>query len=141
VFPKRKPASSRSSPDRPREADHIRLGRLGELEAARFLRRRGHRILARHFTGADGEIDLIASYGALILFVEVKTRTDDAAADPADAAREPQWERIARSARTFLSHPAAEGRPWRFDLVTVLWAGDGRPRIEQLQDIHRPRWW
>lgn len=106
----------------------------------RFLRRRGYRVLARHFIGAAGEIDLVASRGANIVFVEIKTRSSDANAELAEAVREPQWERIAQSARTFLSHPAAQGRPWSFDLVTVLWRGTGDPVIEHLEDVHRPHW-
>jgi len=76
----------------------------------------------------------------MLMFVEVKTRREDIAEELSEAARLPQWERIARSARTFLSHPAARGRPFRFDLVTVLWGADSDPIVEHLTDVFQPRW-
>jgi putative endonuclease len=48
-------------------------GRRGEDLAAEHLRRLGYRILARNARTGEGEIDLVASDGATIAFVEVKT--------------------------------------------------------------------
>ncbi|MEK7756799.1 MAG: YraN family protein, partial [Planctomycetota bacterium] len=53
------------------------MGRQGERAAARYLRRRCYRILARNYRCFAGEIDLIASQAATIVFVEVKTRQPD----------------------------------------------------------------
>ena len=50
------------------------LGRRGEAVAARYLRRRGLRILRRNFHVRSGEIDLIALSGDTVVFIEVKAR-------------------------------------------------------------------
>src|SRR3990172_2102444 len=58
-------------------SEHLALGRQGERAAARYLRRHRYRILVRNYRCIAGEIDLIASQAATIVFVEVKTRQPD----------------------------------------------------------------
>lgn len=132
------------SPNRPRSTDrsdaHLQLGRRGERLAARYLRRRHHRILARNYDIPAGEIDLICAENETLVFVEVKTRSSDQAQDLADAVRFTQWQRIERAARCFLGHPASTDRPVRFDLITVLWPEHGKPVIEHYRDVHQPTW-
>ena len=50
------------------------LGQRGEAAAARYLRRRGYKILARSDRFGPGELDLVALDRKTIVFVEVKTR-------------------------------------------------------------------
>lgn len=49
-------------------------GREGERAAARFLARRGLRILERNVREGRGEIDIVALEGPILVFVEVKSR-------------------------------------------------------------------
>ena len=49
-------------------------GLLYELRAARYVRRRGYRLLNIRYRARDGEIDLIARDGDTIVFIEVKAR-------------------------------------------------------------------
>ncbi|NLW21027.1 MAG: YraN family protein [Clostridiales bacterium] len=50
------------------------LGLEGERLAEDYLRLRGFRVLARRYRSPHGEIDLVASKGRLLYFVEVKYR-------------------------------------------------------------------
>ena len=52
-----------------------KVGRSGERHAARWLRRRGLRILARNLRTPVGEVDLLAQEGAWLVIIEVKTGT------------------------------------------------------------------
>ena len=54
-----------------------RTGIRGETFAYWYLRRHGYTIIARNFTvpGIKGEIDLVGYDGAVLAFIEVKTRT------------------------------------------------------------------
>ena len=62
------------------------LGRRGEAAAARFLRRRGYKIIARHERLRGGELDLVAvDRDRTLVFVEVKTRESRDAGHPAEA--------------------------------------------------------
>ncbi|MBI4716959.1 MAG: YraN family protein [Planctomycetes bacterium] len=105
----------------------------------RFLRRCGHRILARNYACPYGELDIVAAARETIVFVEVKTRASDEAQDPAEAVGAEKWSRVERAARHFLAAGAAEDRPYRFDLVTVVWPRRGALRIEHTPDAYQPR--
>jgi putative endonuclease len=93
-------------------------GQHGERLAARYLLRRGWRILARNWHGGGGEIDLVAARGGVVAFVEVKARGDPAALD--DPVTPAQRMRLIRAASAFLAcHPELD-RAWaRFDLIAV----------------------
>ncbi len=97
---------------------HERAGRLAETAAAWMLRLKGFRILARRYATPVGEIDLVATRGSLVIFVEVKQRALLDMAAAATSAR--QRRRIERAAATFLQrHPQLRHASCRFDVVAV----------------------
>ncbi|MFZ1416563.1 MAG: YraN family protein [Defluviicoccus sp.] len=105
----------RPHPDRRRAAQ--RFGRLAELAARALLRLKGYRILAYDLRTPVGEIDIVARRGAVVAFVEVKSR---ARAPGADSLSPAQRRRIVRAAEAFLSRqrdPHLEGV--RFDLMLM----------------------
>src|SRR5437763_16509219 len=56
------------------------FGSRSERAAARFLRRRGYRVVARNYACPLGELDLVAVDAGCVVFVEVRsTETDDPA--------------------------------------------------------------
>ncbi|WP_237476351.1 YraN family protein [Lichenibacterium dinghuense] len=95
-----------------------RAGRRAEWLAAAWLTCKGYRILARGFTVSGGEIDIVATRGGTLAFVEVKARADRGAAlDAIDAVKR---RRIARAAAVWLSRNAwAAGSTFRGDAVLV----------------------
>jgi putative endonuclease len=116
----------------------LRLGRRGERAAARHLKAKRHRILARNYRCPAGEIDLICAHRDTIVFVEVKTRADDTAEDPQEALHPTQRRRIENAARSFLAQTSTQNRPCRFDVVTVIWPPRGSPCIEHFEDAFQP---
>ena len=77
------------------------IGDIGETAAAKYLKRRGYKILSRNFSGAHGEIDIIGlRFGALVLF-EVKTRSNEKFGSPADAMTEEKLNNIKSAYREF----------------------------------------
>ena len=113
-------------------AAHLRLGRLGERDAARLLRRLGMEILVRNWRCRAGELDLVARDGATLVFVEVKTRSPNPLRPPEQNLSSRQCRRNLRAARSYLRR--LEHRPrCRFELITVI-----RSRF-RLRDIRRYR--
>lgn len=97
------------------------VGLLGEMQAARYLRRQGMLILARRFRAAHGEIDLIAREGETLVFVEVKTRKNGRIGDGVQAVNAEKKKRIRFAAKAYLSaHPAALVR---FDVIEITASG------------------
>ncbi|MSO44999.1 MAG: hypothetical protein EXQ74_06840 [Thermoleophilia bacterium] len=100
------------------------LGVAGEAAAARWLIRRGWRILATGWRGAGGEIDIVAERRGILAACEVKTRTRT---DPhAPPLRPAQRERLARAAVAYVGrHPHYAGHAIRPDLIVVRPRGVG----------------
>lgn len=115
--------------------DRAWIGRFGERVAAAHLRAGGCRILARNFRGRRmGEVDIVARDGALLLFVEVKTRREGARIRPFDAVDATKRELIERGANDWLRRLRRRDLPWRFDVVEV-WLEDGvKPRVNHIRD-------
>jgi len=99
------------------------LGQRGEAAAARYLRRRGYKILARSDRFGPGELDLVAldRDGKTIVFVEVKTRQSHATGHPSDAVDEIKQRRLTRLAVTFLKRYGLLECPARFDVIAITW--------------------
>lgn len=111
---------------RKKEADHLVTGRWGEKQAARWLKRNGWRIQGlRVRVGPHDEIDLIATRGQQLIFVEVKTRADEAFGRPFSAVDQRKREALRRAARTWLKERRNHITPefFRFDVIEVI----GRP--------------
>jgi len=62
--------------------ERSKVGKKGEKLAAEYLLRKGYLVLARNYRNLGGEIDLIAQDGAVIVMVEVKTKTGDSYGAP-----------------------------------------------------------
>lgn len=107
-------------------ADIYRLGRWGQKQAERHLKRRGCRIIARNWAAECGELDLVAydSDGTLA-FVEVKTRRSEDYAPAIAAVNLKKQRKIARTAKRFLTHFKLSDRPLRFDVITVILPVEG----------------
>lgn len=114
------------------------LGRSGERESERFLRRKGYRIVCRNYRRPPGEIDLIALDGKTVVFVEVKTRADAEHADPQDAVTPDKQKRIGDCARWFLRETDSEERACRFDVLALVQQPDGSYQFEHFVEAFVP---
>jgi putative endonuclease len=127
----RSPSDSSTSPP---EAPHLRLGRLGERHAARYLRRSGFKILYRNFRPPNGgEIDLVCREKNTLVFVEVKTRAPGGLGRPADAVDPAKEDALIRGAQSWLRLLGHPDIPVRIDIVEVI-LGSDRPEITLTRD-------
>lgn len=114
-----------------------RTGVRGETFAYWYLRRHGYTIIARNFTvpGVKGEIDLVGYDGAVLAFIEVKTRTGDSAAFglPEDAVTPDKRRHLSRMAGQFRSQWRLRNRPFRFDVVAI----ESRPGAPPAVRLHK----
>ncbi len=87
-------------------------------------------MLARNFTCRTGELDLVmADTDGTIVFVEVKTRTDEDFTDTEDVITFAKKQKLRKAARYFLKTHRIEDRPCRFDFVTIVVPRKGPAQI------------
>lgn len=96
------------------------LGARGEEAAARFLANRGYEILDRNWTCAADEADIVARDANVIVFVEVKTRSDASMGFPAEAVTAKKRQRYERIACLYLERHAFTEMLVRFDVISLV---------------------
>jgi len=112
----------------------ISLGECGEREAACFLEKQGYKILERNYKCRIGEIDVIARRKGRIAFVEIKTRTSVQFGTPQEAVDLKKQKKIFKLAQWYLKEKKLEKESVAFDVVAVLWRGDGAPQMRLIAD-------
>lgn len=96
-------------------------GAVYEEQAAKWLAKRGYRILRRNYRCRQGEIDLIAEDGPYLVFVEVKYRRGGQSGHPAEAVDIRKQRRITRTAMYYCyEQQVPETRACRFDVISIF---------------------
>jgi len=95
------------------------LASEGEQLAAEHLARAGYRIVARNVRADGVEIDLVATRGSLVVFVEVKTRSGRGFGAPEEAVDARKCARLVRGARAWLHAHGPRHARARFDVICV----------------------
>ena len=109
------------------------LGSEGESLAVQFLKKRGYGIIAHNYRTPLGEIDIIARDGETIVFIEVKTRSNDAFAAPYEAVNSAKRQKLRHVATLYLKRQKTEV-PARFDVISITCLGNGQKSIQHIRD-------
>ena len=100
-----------------------KMGDKGEDLTAKYLRERGFIITKRNIHYRYGEIDIIAENAQYILFVEVKTRKNNAFVSGFSAVDIHKRRKIIATAEEYLSKSLTELQP-RFDVAEITVFGE-----------------
>jgi len=111
------------------------LGRRGEQSAAKYLSRKGYRIIGLNYSCRLGEIDIIAEDARYIVFAEVKRRRSAAFAEAREYVTAAKQRRIIATASLWLSQNPTDRQP-RFDVLEVYASGDGAERINHIENAY-----
>lgn len=95
------------------------LGRIGENKATNYLKKNGYKILEKNFKTHLGEIDIIAEDGDTLVFVEVKTRTDDSFGAPSEAVDKRKQAKYYKVAEEYIIRHKRTENICRFDVVEI----------------------
>lgn len=116
-------------------AQHNTLGKWGERIAVEYLITQGYTIVQTNWRIGHYEIDIIATKGNRVIFIEVKTRSDNDY-DPLEAVDRRKKMHMVRSANVFLN---GTDLPYevQYDIVTIT--GDPHDyRLEHIPDAFFP---
>jgi len=96
------------------------IGQKGENIAKNYLIKHGYRIIESNFRTKIGEIDIIAKKNKLIVFVEVKTRSNLLFGCPYEAVDYRKQQKIIKTAQYYLLQNKHLSIQYRFDIIEVF---------------------
>lgn len=95
------------------------FGQSGEEQAANFLKKLGYKIIERNFRTKFGEIDLIAIDQDTVVYIEVKTRSNQAFGRPEEAVGFHKLEHLKKAAAIYRSQTEKLPEGERIDVVAI----------------------
>jgi putative endonuclease len=100
--------------------DRQQFGEESEIQAMKYLKKKGYRILQQNYQNSLGEIDIIAKEKKVIVFVEVKAKRSKFFGHPKYAVTPKKQRKISMVALSYLKQTKQMQARARFDVVTVL---------------------
>ncbi len=116
-------------------AKHNDTGKWGEDIAADYLTSHGYAIAERNWHEHHLEVDIIAYKGNRIVFVEVKTRSDNED-DPIEAVDRKKMMHLVRAAQSFVNLRNID-HEIQFDIIGISGTKD-KYKIEHVADAFQP---
>ena len=114
---------------------HI-LGNKGEDIATDYLKKSGYKILLRNWKWGKHEIDIIAEKDDMIVFVEVKTRTDTPLEHPRSAITVEKQKSMIYAADGYIQKFKID-KESRFDVLFIIMKGE-QPQFELIDNAFYP---
>lgn len=115
----------------------MNVGATGESIAARYLQRKGHRIIGTNYRCRIGEIDIVSIEAGVVVFCEVKARRSMTKGQPFESITLAKQAKLRRLAEHFLLTKMGKLVTCRFDVVSLSWDADGVPNVCHLEDAFR----
>ena len=107
-------------------------GNFGENIACAYLEKNGYVILERNYHSRYGEIDIIASKGDYIAFVEVKLRKKNSRVSAKESVSFSKQKKIVLTSVLYLQEKNVDFQP-RYDVVAVTPCSDDEFSIEHIK--------
>lgn len=95
-----------------------KTGENGEILAQEFLKSKNYQILFTNWQHKHSEIDIIAQDDKVIVFVEVKTRTNLSFGNPENFVNEQKMKKMQEAAEAYIEQFDWHGE-LRFDIISI----------------------
>lgn len=115
-------------------ASHNDLGKEGEELAAKWLADKGYTLLHRNWRHSYHEIDIIATKGKFLHFVEVKARHYFPGSYPEDSVTKKKFKNLQQAVDQYLHlHP---GHAWiQYDILSITLHKNGEAEYFLIEDV------
>lgn len=110
------------------------IGKLGEDLATKYLEQIGYKILERNFECKQGEIDIIAQDKNEIVFIEVKSRTNQKYGKPAEAVNQTKQKHLTKAVKYYLYSRHLENEFVRIDVMEI-YIYEHKYRVNHIKQI------
>lgn len=115
----------------------MNLGKKGEEIAKKYFESIGFRLLAENYRFERAETDLVFTdeQKKLLVFVEVKTRTNKKFGEPEESITEKKVQQLIKSAQGFvMTNPQYEEFEKRFDVASIMIV-NGKEELKHLVNV------
>ena len=116
--------------------NHCDIGRNAEQLAVGFLRARGYHIWRTNWRWGKKELDIVATFGGLLIVVEVKSMVGNRVNHPYEVVDQRKQRHIVLAAEGFI-RVFNSRLPTRFDVIAVIYHA-GQVEIEHIENAFRP---
>jgi len=100
-------------------ANNYNKGQMGEMLAKDFLISKGYNVLEVNYRNKIGEIDIIALYNDILVFVEVKTRASLSYGYAFEAVDARKQMKIIKTSLVFIKYKGYHNMQIRYDIIEV----------------------
>lgn len=113
--------------------DKRMTGVIGEKLTCKYYREKGYRLLAVNYRSRFGEIDVIAQKNDVIVFCEVKTRSEKTYYSPKEAVTAAKQAKIKNTALIYIDENKLGKYSIRFD-VSEVYSKDNRYKLNIIEN-------
>ena len=111
------------------------VGKLGEVQARRYLENKGFKILEQNYRTRYGEIDLVGKEQNELVFIEVRTKTGNDFGTPEETLNKKKITKLRRNALAYTSKIGWKGT-FRLDALCLILDEKNQPkRIDHYENI------
>jgi len=116
-------------------ASHNELGKAGEELAAGWLQKNGFELVHRNWRYSHYEIDIVATRGKFLHFVEVKIRkASPFGSNPEDSVTKKKFKHLQKAADQYLF--LNPGHQWiQYDILAITMQGNGEAEYFLIEDV------
>jgi putative endonuclease len=119
-------------------------GQQGEAIGQAYLKRKGYGIIATNWRCSEGEIDIVARDGSVLVFAEVRTRRSRVHGLAEESVTPAKQQRLVMLAQTYLQQLHEQqtpwAGPWRIDVLALQLDATGNARVQHLQNVVEDVW-
>lgn len=124
------------NPRLPEESTRAERGRFGEDLAANYCRHElGYRIIARNWYYRNDEIDLICKDCEVLVFIEVRARSEDALVSGYHSVNRHKKKILNRVCSNYLRQLKEPPRHFRFDIIDVSISKEGNNNVQHYANV------
>lgn len=112
----------------------LSLGERGEMIAHDYLAKAGFRILEKNYRCKIGEMDVIAKKNSRIVFVEIKTRSQEKFGRPEESVHPQKQKKLLQVASWYLKERKKAEAAVSFAVLSIQLKESGEPEIRLIED-------
>ena len=120
----------------PEESTRAQRGQFGEDLAAEYCQRElGYRIIIQNWSFRRDEIDLICKDGEVLVFIEVRARSEDALVSGYHSVNRHKKKILRRVCSNYMRQLKEPPRHFRFDIIDISICKEGKGSVKHYSNI------